>query len=94
MQPVYIARVVAAGALLLATAGAGSPWTASARTLPPEASSQTGQVVDPQFNPPDASGEAASDFGAAATESAEPVDMAPGETGTDQQEPSQFVGAE
>ncbi|HEY7066647.1 MAG TPA: hypothetical protein VII06_34570 [Chloroflexota bacterium] len=86
MQRVYLARLIAAGALLLATAGAVSPPTAAGRTLPPVATHLTGQVVDPQFNPPDAPGETTSDVGVAATESDEPVDFAPGETGTDRQD--------
>ena len=94
MQLPYTARLVVAGALLLATAGVLFPPTASGRTLAPDAAYQTGQVVDPQFNPPAAPGEAASETGAAATESDEPVDFAPGETGTDRQDPPASRGAE
>ena len=94
MQRVHIARVVAAGALLLATAGAGFPRTASAQTVPPDATSQPGQVEDPQYYAPLPPGETAGNTGTPGTESQEPVDMAPGETGTDQQVPSQFLGAE
>ncbi|HEY7066646.1 MAG TPA: hypothetical protein VII06_34565 [Chloroflexota bacterium] len=87
MQLPYSSRLVVAGALLLATAGALLPPTAAGRTLPPHATYHTSQVVDPQFNPPAAPGETASDTGVAATESEEPVDFAPGETGTDRQDP-------
>jgi len=94
MQISYFARLVVAGALMLAGAGFVVPPTVSARTVSPDAAYQIGQVVDPQFNPPAAPGETTSDNSAAATESDEPVDFAPGEAGTDRQEPPQSMGAE
>jgi hypothetical protein len=46
------------------------------------------------FELPAAAGEADEPHDTGAGRAASTVDMAPGETGTDQQEPSQFLGAE
>jgi hypothetical protein len=94
MQLPDVSRLLVAGALLLAGAGSVVPATVSAHTLAPRTADVTGQVVDPQFNPPAAPGEATSDDSAAATAGDEPVDFAPGETGTDRQEPPRSMGAE
>jgi len=94
MQFPEFSRLLVAGALLLAGAGVVVPPTVSARAVAPGTPYLTGQVVDPQFNPPAAPGETTESTSAAATESDEPVDFAPGETGTDRQEPPESMGAE
>ena len=94
MQSSHTARLIAGAALLLATAGAIVPPTASAITRSASRAYPAAQATAMPFELPAAAGEADEPHDTGAGRAASTVDMAPGETGTDQQEPSQFLGAE
>jgi hypothetical protein len=82
MSHSYIARLVAAGALVLSVGGAVAPHAASAAALPSPA--YQGQQVEMEMppDPPEAEGMTASPQSEAAMISDEPVEGGPGMTGT------------
>jgi hypothetical protein len=94
MQSSYTARLVASAALLLASAGAILPPTASATTRVATLPSPAAQATPVPLELPAAPGEADVSQDTGAGRSASTVDFAPGETGTDQQDPSEFVEGE
>jgi hypothetical protein len=81
MNHTYIARLVAAAALVVSVGSAAAPQVASAATL--ASATYQGQQTEepPQFSPPEADGMTAGPNSEAAMISEEPVEGGPGMTG-------------
>ena len=94
MQHSHTARLIASAALLLASAGAISAPTAAATTRAAPLVAPAAQATPGAFDLPAAEGETDEPHDTGAGQSASTVDMAPGETGTDQEVPAEFLGAE
>jgi hypothetical protein len=83
MKLSHSARLIAGAALVLSTAGAASPLTASAAMLSAHPTYQTDETAPEQFAPPAAPGETTVGTSSEAVEAAEPVEEASAETGVD-----------
>ncbi len=94
MQSSHLARLLASAALLLATAGAVRPPTASATTRAVPRAYPAAQATAVPFELPAAAGEADESHDTGAGRSTDTVDFAPGDTGTDQQDTSESMGAQ
>jgi hypothetical protein len=94
MPSSHTARLLAGAALLLATAGALSPPAASATMHAAPRADPAAQATAVPFELPAAGGETDVSHDTGAGQSVSTVDFAPGETGTDQQDTSESMGAE
>src|SRR3954451_13464617 len=88
------ARLIVGAAMILAGVGVVSPSIASAAMGAAAVPAPAAQATPGPFELPAAAGEADAAHDTGAGRSASTIDMAPGETGTMQEVPSEFLGAE